>query len=100
MSNVLSLDALRKRLRSLIPELSDKYQIESLALFGSYVRREQTADSDLDLLVTFHEPPGMFGFVQLENHLSDKLGVKVDLVMKSALKPRIGERILLEAEPV
>jgi len=36
----------------------------------------------------------------LENYLSDTLGVKVDLVMKDALKPRIGERILNEAVPV
>jgi hypothetical protein len=58
------------------------------------VRDEQGPESDLDLLVTFSEPPGLIQFVALENHLSDLLGVQVDLVMKNALKPRLGARIL------
>lgn len=60
------------------------------------VRGEQTAASDLDLLVSFREPVSLLEFVHLENHLSGMLGVKVDLVMKSALKPRIGKHILEE----
>jgi predicted nucleotidyltransferase len=71
-----------------------------LELFGSYVRGEETAGSDLDLLVSFAETPTLFQFVALEQFLSDKLGVKVDLVMKEALKPRIGERILAEAREI
>ena len=57
-------------------------------------------ESDLDLLVTFSETPGLFAFVALENHLSDVLGIEVDLVMKDSLKPNIGERILAEARPI
>lgn len=65
-------------------------------MFGSYVRCEQTPDSDLDLLVEF-DPAVRFGrltYCELENVIGDRLTVKVDLVMKKALKPRIGERIL------
>ena len=61
---------------------------------------EQELDSDLDLLIEFHDPPGMFGFVRLENELSELLGVQVDLVMKSALKPNIGRYILNEVQLV
>lgn len=65
-------------------------------MFGSRVRQEVQLESDLDLLVTFHTPPSLFKFIELENYLTDELGIKVDLVMKDALKPRIGANILKE----
>ena len=74
--------------------------MSSLALFGSYLHGDETEESDLDVLVTFNEVPGLIKFIELENRLSDELGVEVDLVMKDALKPRIGERILEDAVPV
>jgi len=77
-----------------------QYRMKSLELFGSYVRNEQNADSDLDVLVEFDEAPSLFEFIRLENELSDILKVKVDLVMKDSLKPTIGQRILAEAVPV
>jgi hypothetical protein len=65
-------------------------------VFGSYVRQQQHVGSDVDLLVTFVEPPSLIQFIELENELSDRLGIKVDLVMRDALKPAIGQRILNE----
>jgi len=65
-----------------------------MGIFGSYIRREQERGSDLDILVEFEEPISLIEFVALERHLSELTGKKVDLVMKSALKPRIGENIL------
>ena len=100
MRQQTDLVRIRKRLREELPLLTDRYQVAWLGVFGSYVRREQRRDSDLDLLVAFREPPGLLQFVRLENYLSDLLGLKVDLVMKEALRPRIGERILEEAVPV
>lgn len=85
-----------ENLRSHMPELKQHYHVKSLGVFGSWTRGEQGKGSDLDLLVEFDEPPGLFGFVELEEHLSSLLGVKVDLVTKNALKPRIGRRILEE----
>ncbi len=85
-----------KQLKEKLPLLSSKYKIETLGLFGSYVRNEQQEDSDLDLLVSFSEPPGLLKFMELENYLSDILHTKVDLVMKEALKPNVGKRILKE----
>ncbi|MBW4555328.1 MAG: nucleotidyltransferase family protein [Trichormus sp. ATA11-4-KO1] len=76
--------------------LQERYQVRELGIFGSYVRKEQTETSDVDLLVEFFETPSLLKFVNLENYLSDNLGVKVDLVHKGGLKPRIGERILAE----
>jgi len=87
-------------LRQQMPFLQDQYHVQTLSVFGSFVRHEQDASSDLDILVTFSETPSLLTFIALENHLSDLLGVKVDLVMRSALKRRIGQRILQETVPV
>ena len=76
--------------------LQEQYKVSELGIFGSYVRQEQTENSDVDLLVEFSETPSLLKFVNLENYLSDNLGIKVDLVHKKGLKPRIGERILAE----
>jgi uncharacterized protein len=92
------LASIRQTLTAMLPELRDRYGVITLGVFGSYVRGEQTAESDLDLLVEF-DPAVRFGlltYCELENLLSDRLALKVDLVMKTALKPRIGERILQE----
>ena len=81
------------------PELERDYGVKELGIFGSYVRGEQRPDSDLDLLVEFKPDVKMdlIKFVELEERISALLGVKVDLVMKSGLKPRIGKHILREA---
>ena len=73
-----------------------KYHLKELGIFGSYIRNEQKKESDLDVLVEYEKTPGFFSFVQLEEELSKLLGIQVDLVMKSALKPHIGKRILEE----
>ena len=94
------LSSLLRKLRLQLPLLKEKYSIDTLEVFGSYVRAEEQLSSDLDLLVTFFEIPSLFKYIELEYKLSDILGVEVDLVMKDALKPAIGERIIKEAFPV
>ena len=81
-------------------DLESKYHVSALGLFGSYLREEQTEESDLDILVSFAETPSLLTFIELENYLTDLLNIKVDLVMRDALKPKIGERILREVVPV
>lgn len=77
-------------------ELREKFKVKTIGVFVSYVRGEQKRNSDVDVLVEFEEPVGLFEFIKLENYLSDLLGVKVDLVSKKALKPHIGEHIMQE----
>jgi len=96
MAKDMEVEIYIARLRQHLPTLAARYRVRSLGVFGSYARHEEHAGSDLDLLVTFDDPPGLLKFVEMENYLSDLLGVKVDLVMRDALKPRIGERILEE----
>lgn len=78
--------------------LQQKYKVKEIGIFGSYVRGEQKSKSDVDLLVEFDEPSNLtlLDFIGLENYLSEVLGVKVDLVEKHALKPRIGKHVLEE----
>ena len=87
-------------LRNQLPSLVEEYHVSTLEVFSSYVRHEQRRNSDLDILVTFSQPPSLLKFIRLENELSDELGVKVDLVMKDSLKPHIGQQIFREAIPV
>ena len=77
-------------------ELKEKYGVKEIGIFGSYVRGKYKEKSDLDILVEFEKDAkiGLLRFVNLENYLSDLIGFKVDLVEKSALKPRIGKNIL------
>ncbi|MDO9516904.1 MAG: nucleotidyltransferase family protein [Methanosarcinaceae archaeon] len=77
-------------------ELKKLFNVQEIGLFGSYVRDQQNESSDVDILVEFDEPVGLISFVGLKNYLSDFLGIEVDLVMKNALRPRIGKRILKE----
>lgn len=94
------MNELQKILKEFKHELEFRYHVSDLALFGSYVRGEENAESDLDVLVSFSESISLFQFIELEERLSELLGVKVDLVSRKALKPRIGERILKEAVAV
>lgn len=77
-------------------ELRQKFKVKDIGVFGSYVRNEQRKTSDIDVLVEFVEPVGLFEFMALEDYLSSLLGVKVDLVSRKALKPHIGKRVLKE----
>ena len=79
-----------------LPVLRDKYRIKQIGIFGSYLRGEQKRKSDVDILVDFERTVSFFEFLALEGELSRLTGKKVDLVMKTALKPGIGKHILNE----
>ena len=94
------LENMISKLQAELPNIKSRYNVTTLEVFGSFVRREQKANSDLDILVTFSKSPSLFKFIELEDYLSEILGVKVDLVMKSSLKPNIGKRIISEAQAI
>lgn len=97
---VQSLEEIEQILKQSMPEIKERYKVKSLGIFGSYVRMEAKRTSDLDLLVEFHQAPSLLQFIRMEDELSEKLGIKVDLVMKKALKPYIGRRVMAEVIPV
>ena len=92
-----SKDKILKILKKELPALKEKFKVKSIGIFGSYIRGEQTKTSDIDMLVEFESPVGFFKFIELEDYLSEKLGVKVDLVTLDALKPLIKPHIIEEA---
>lgn len=81
-----TLDDIRAQLRAELPTLREHYDVDRIGICGSYVRGEQTEDSDLDLLVTFTETPGLVEFVGLEHYLEDVLELSVDLGTPEGLK--------------
>jgi uncharacterized protein len=88
-------------LHTLLPQLREQYGVQALWLFGSRRRGTARPDSDLDILVEFdNRSLSLFKFIELENHLSDALSMRVDLVEKQTLKPAIGRHILEEAMPI
>ena len=97
-----SLNEIRQTLREQKPYLAEEFGVRIVGVFGSYVRQEQRPDSDLDLLIELDRPPkiSLIGLVELEDYLSQILGVKVDLAIKANLKKHIGMRILQEVVPL
>ena len=90
---ILSTEQIRARLASLLPELRELYSVRTLSIFGSYARGEQTAESDLDLLVEFEKTPNLYTFGGMALDLEEALNVRVDLFTRSTLKPRIVPRV-------
>jgi uncharacterized protein len=74
-------------LRSAKPELEKKYPIKTIALFGSFSRKENNENSDIDVMVEFTEPVGI-RFIDLADELENILQHKVDLVSRKGIKPK------------
>lgn len=77
-----TFEEVKQQLLQIKPRLQQVYQVTELGIFGSYARQEQTETSDVDVLIG--------------DDLSNVLGMKVDVVTKNGLKPRIRERVLSE----
>jgi predicted nucleotidyltransferase len=97
-----TLSEIREILCAEGPYLAEQYGVTVVGVFGSYVRGEQDADSDIDILIELDRPPqiSLLGLVELEYYLSERLGTKVDIAIKKNLRKRIGRRILDEVVPV
>ncbi|MEW6203126.1 MAG: nucleotidyltransferase family protein [bacterium] len=89
------LKELKKIINQHREELEEKYRVNNIAIFGSYVRGEQNEESDVDILVEFEEPVG-FLFIHLADFLEEILGVKVNLLTHDAIKPNRRKYILDE----
>ncbi|HYA41818.1 MAG TPA: nucleotidyltransferase family protein [Syntrophobacteraceae bacterium] len=87
-----ALDILRRHRHEL-----QQLGVKSIALFGSVVREEARPESDIDILVEFARPVGLFAFFRLQHRLEDLMGMRVDLATPAALKRQLRDRILKEA---
>jgi predicted nucleotidyltransferase len=93
MKRKLAIDLLRQKQA----ELSERYHVASLTLFGSVARDEARLDSDVNILVEFSQPVGLFHFIELQQHLEEILGSTVDLGTPRSLKPYLKDRVMHEA---
>ena len=77
----------------IIIEMMSKFNPKMVGIFGSYARKENTRDSDLDILVDFDQTPNLLEIIGLEQELSERLGVQVDLVTLQSLHPLLKEKV-------
>ena len=91
-----SLEEINSILKEHKQELYKKYKVKEIGIFGSFVRGEQKNRSDIDILVEFEVVPDLLKFIEIERYLERLLRKKVDLVEKTALRPRLKEIILKE----
>lgn len=93
-----TLDEIREILKEHKEEVSRKYRINEIGIFGSIVRGEQKKRSDIDILVEFDEEniPGLLKFIEMERYLEKILRKKVDLVRKGGIRPELRDIILKE----
>lgn len=88
-------------LAAMLPSLRERYGVRALWIFGSWARGSATEASDLEVLIDFDgKGMSLFRFVGLEQELSDVLGIKGDLVQRTALRPQIVPAVFREARAV
>lgn len=92
----VNMDTVKGRIQRDLKFLKNTYKVKSMGVFGSVARGDNNPSSDIDIIVEFSEPIGMFKFIGLEEYLGKLTGRKVDLVTKKALKPAISKEILQE----
>jgi predicted nucleotidyltransferase len=95
-----SLDDIKKQLQALKPTLKKRFKVETIDIFGSYARGEQTDKSDFDILLTYSEGADLLLVSGLRQYLKRKLHMKVDIISKNYLNPIIKDQVLEEAIPV
>ena len=93
---MFQLDRLQQ-LKDEILRIAKKHNAEKVYVFGSCARREETPDSDVDLLVDFNQNATLFDQVDIQDEVHSLLDCKVDVVSKRGLHPYIKRRVLAEA---
>lgn len=91
-----TLEEIKQILKATKPLLQQQYRVTELGVFGSYTQNQQTQTSDVDILIDYEQAPTLFQLVELRDYLAGVMGMKVDVVTKNGLKPRIRERVLSE----
>lgn len=98
---MLKTEIIKEKLVEKSGQIKKEFYVQQLGIFGSYVRDEQTEDSDIDILVDFEKGhKDFFNYMKLKVYLEEVLGREVDLVMKDAVKPRLREIISKEVSYV
>lgn len=87
-------ESILQELRADLPKLQKEFGVKSIGLFGSYARRDEAEDSDIDFLVEI-TPPLVKNYFGLLSFLEEKFSSKVDLITKGE---HLSERFLKHVE--
>ncbi len=90
------LETIKRKIAENKEYLLKTYGVEEIGMFGSFARGDNTEDSDIDIAIVLNRkvPVGLLEFARMQFYLEDVLGRKVDLVIKSGIKPLIKDKIL------
>jgi uncharacterized protein len=100
MTQERTLNNIKKTLSDLKPEMHERFGVSAVGLFGSWVRGEQRAESDIDVLVDFDRKVNLFEILELQWYLESAFGCKVDVAPRDSLREYIGRHILKEVQYV
>jgi len=91
------IEEIRNKLLKQRTDIQKRFHVKQIGVFGSFVKNKQTKNSDVDILVEFEKGhKDFFNYMRLKFYLEATIGIKVDLVMKEAVKPKLRERIFNE----
>ena len=90
----------KKELFKEIVHLLKNKGAKKIAVFGSYVREEEESKSDIDIIVEFSDRKSLLELIGIERELSEKLGIKVDLLTEKSISPYLIESIHKEMEVI
>jgi uncharacterized protein len=97
---MMNTEDILAKLKELKPIIITRYKAKEIGLFGSFARGEQSAISDVDVLVEFEEGADLFDLVGLGQYLEEALQRKVDIVPKRALRTELRASVLQEVVAV
>jgi uncharacterized protein len=100
MTQERTLNNIKKTLSDLKPEMHKRFGVSIVGIFGSWVRGEQRAESDIDVLVDFDRKVNLFEILELQWYLEGAFGCKVDVAPRDSLRKYIGRHILKEVQYV
>lgn len=91
----MNMGEIIERIKNHEKEIKNNFKVKEIGIFGSYVRGGQTLQSDVDILVDIEAEGKTFdNYMNLKYYLENLLNLKVDLIMKGAIKERLRPYIL------
>jgi uncharacterized protein len=91
-----NINEINKIINSHKQDLIKNYNVDRIGIFGSYIRGEAKAGSDIDILVKLKSSISLLKLVGLKNYLTELLGIKADVIPENAIRTELRERILGE----
>lgn len=79
----------QRKIENIIVDFLKGFGPERIGLFGSFSRKENTSESDIDILIKFKTSPSLFQLIKIENDLSELIGYKVDIVTEGSIRNSI-----------